>query len=967
MKKTLFTLALVALGGLSSSLSAQVVDISPKPHSITWGSEAFASPASYVITGGETADADAVALLSESLTIGTSGVNITIGERGDAAVSSVESQIPAKAQGYYLSVSPEGVVIAGNDSVGTYYGVQTFLRIASQPQVMSATVTDWPDVLERGAIEGFYGNPWSTTDRKRQFQFYGRNKMNIYVYGPKDDPYHRARWREPYPAAELAVIQELVAEASKNKVQFVWAIHPGNDIRWNNADSLNVVNKLEKMYAAGVRTFAVFFDDISGEGTKAGKQAGLLNYITDEFVKKHTDVAPLIMCPTQYNRSWTSGDYLTTLGTQMYPEVRIMWTGNSVVDMINKSDMDWINAQISRNAFIWLNYPVTDYCSSHLLMGRTYGNDLNIAEQLSGFASNPMEYAEASKVSLFSIADYTWNMAGYDDAASWELAMKELMPTHTWAFRTFCEHNVDLGVTTHGLRREGESAAFRVALAKYQAAVANEYSAEAVAEMKTEFDTILMAANELLESTDEPEMMGEITPWVQVMKYIGERGQLVMDLHTNLAADNPEEFIANYLKIDSLETLQKAVISRDFAGSIVHPHPVVGAQYVEPFLKAELNQLISDYKSRFDYRLDVFPAVVLDDGAYYFKYNNRLLSNTSEGNATGGYPVFKTTVDDIKPQRQVWNIKQDAETGRYKITNAQDGRYINEKGEFTVSDDTNPYESAWHSYNIYRLNNRYAIQNGGSAGSKYWTASNIRISQGSNTTYNPANFIFEIQPTEGDKTYPVIEADKTYCILVGDLALTNTAIKGSGGYPQFKAKKATDSTKSQEWTITVDAATNRYKIVSAADNRYVNEKGEFGTNSYLASWNTYELDEVGGVFAIRNGGDAGTNFWTFASNRIGNTGTERAESYLFTIALSPRSTGIGSAVNDAVLTYTVTDDAIRVNGATGLQELRLVDLQGRAVRSSRGLDVISTAGLDHGQYVLVICGAGWQQSTKVMF
>ena len=68
-----------------------------------------------------------------------------------------------------------------------------------------------------------------------------------------------------------------------------------------------------------------------------------------------------------------------------------------------------------------------------------------------------------------------------------------------------------------------------------------------------------------------------------------------------------------------------------------------------------------------------------------------------------------------------------------------------------------------------------------------------------------------------------------------------------------------------------------------------------------------------------------------------------------------------------MLTYTVTDDAIRVNGATGLQELRLVDLQGRAVRSSRGLDVISTDGLDHGQYVLVICGAGWQQSTKVMF
>lgn len=966
MKKTLVSLSILALGGLFGSVSAQVVDISPRPHNITWGAEAFASPDSYVLTGGETADADAVALLGDNLTIGTTGVSITIGERGDAAVSSVESLIPNKAQGYYLSVSPEGVVIAGNDSVGTYYGVQTFLRIAAQPQVMSATVTDWPDVLERGAIEGFYGNPWSTTDRKRQFQFYGRNKMNIYVYGPKDDPYHRARWREPYPAAELAVIKELVAEAAKNKVQFVWAIHPGNDIQWTNADSLNVVNKLEKMYDAGVRTFAVFFDDIYGEGEKADKQAGLLNFITDEFVKKHNDVAPLIMCPTQYNRSWTSGTYLTTLGSQMYPEVRIMWTGNSVVDMINKSDMDWINAQIGRNAFIWLNYPVTDYCSSHLLMGRTYGNDLNIAEQLSGFASNPMEYAEASKVSLFSIADYTWNMAEYDDAASWELAMKELMPTHTWAFRTFCEHNVDLGVTTHGLRREGESAAFRVALAKYEAAKAEGYNAQAVADMKAEFDTILMAANELLTATDEPEMMGEITPWVQVMKYIGERGQLVMNLHTFLANEDPENFIATYLRIDSLQTLQKDVISRDFPGSIVHPHPVVGAQYVEPFLKSELNQLVSDYKSRFDYRLDVFPAVVLDDGAYFIKYNNRWLTNTSDG-GTGGYPIFKTTVDDVKPQRQVWNIKQDAETSRYKITNAQDGRYINENGVFTVSDNTNPYDPAWHSYNIYRLNNRYAIQNAGSAGNAYWTASNIQISKGSNTTYNPSNFIFEIQPTDEEKTYPVIEANKTYCITVGDLALTNTAIQGSGGYPQFKAKKATDSTKSQEWIITVDATSNRYKIVSAADSRYINEKGEFGTNSYLASWNTYELDEVGGLFAIRNGGDAGTNFWTFSSNRIGKTGTERAESYLFTISLSPRSTGIGETVGNAVLTYTVTDNAIRVNGATGLQELRLVDLQGRAVRSSRGLDVISTAGLDHGQYVLVIKGNGWQQATQVMF
>ena len=44
-------------------------------------------------------------------------------------------------------------------------------------------------------------------------------------------------------------------------------------------------------------------------------------------------------------------------------------TGNSVVDMINVGDMEWINPKIGRKAFIWLNYPVTDYCINHLLMG----------------------------------------------------------------------------------------------------------------------------------------------------------------------------------------------------------------------------------------------------------------------------------------------------------------------------------------------------------------------------------------------------------------------------------------------------------------------------------------------------------------------------------------------------------------------------------------------------------------------
>ena len=130
--------------------------------------------------------------------------------------------------------------------------------------------------------------------------------MNTYIYGPKDDPYHSSpNWRLPYPEKEAEQLQELVKVAKENEVDFVWAIHPGQDIKWNQEDRDNLLAKFEKMYDLGVRSFAVFFDDISGEGTNPVKQAELLNYIDENFVKVKKDVTPLVMCPTEYNKSWS--------------------------------------------------------------------------------------------------------------------------------------------------------------------------------------------------------------------------------------------------------------------------------------------------------------------------------------------------------------------------------------------------------------------------------------------------------------------------------------------------------------------------------------------------------------------------------------------------------------------------------------------------------------------------------------
>lgn len=946
---------------LPLALSAQQVTISPIPQSIEWGTKAFAQGAggNCTLHGADLADADAVRALNALLAQTTfdTDLHIYIGERGAEAVAAYAAQIPEKAEGYYLSVQPGTIVIAGNDGRGTFYAVQSLKQILAQPEVHSVTIQDWPDILERGVVEGFYGNNWSQTDRIRQFEFYGANKMNVYIYGPKDDPYHRNNWRQNYPTAEANKMKELVQKANENKVKFVWAIHPGLDIKWNKTDSMNVVKKLEAMYGLGVRSFAVFFDDIFGEGTSGIKQAQLLNYVTDEFVKKHDDVDPLIMCPTEYNRSWSSDNsqYLRDLKNTLYPEVRVMWTGNSVVDFINKSDVTWINQRIGRKAYIWLNYPVTDYCIRHLLMGPTFGDDLTIANDLSGYTSNPMEYAEASMLSLYSIADYTWHMKTYDSNASWERAIKYLMPRHHEAFHVFCEHNVDLGQNTHGLRRTNESVAFKAVADDFKQKMTAAYDTAALQALLGQFDLMVNAADTLLATDESPELIAEITPWLQVMKLMGQRGQLIVSLYEDLHAENPEAFIEHYLAFTENEAAQKNVLSRDFPGSIKVVNPVVADVVVGPFLKEQLGLLVTEYRSKYDYRLDVFPAQVVDDGEYYIKYNGKYLTNVS---ATSSYPTFKADEDLVNPTRQYWTITLDMATNRYKIVSSHDNRYVNEKGAFTTNNTTNPYESAWHSYNIYRLNGKYAIQNAGSAGDKYWKASTTRLQTGTSNQWSTDNYILEIIPVGKTVEHPTIEEGKEYAIIDSrGFLLTNT----SGSVPQFQALKP-GANKLQAWKFSIDTAKKRYKLVNAKDNRYVNEKGEFGSNAFYNDWNTYCLYEMGGLFAIQNAESAGTQFWGIDGNRITKQDKTMAESFLFTIIPFDVATGISAPTTDSQgITLSQENATLRVHTNATVLRITLTTMDGKQVRQTANNSALSLSGLPAAPYVVTI------QTSKGLF
>lgn len=520
---------------------------------------------------------------------------VTLGVKGDKEVKKYKKFIPKQAEGYYLKVSQEGVVVAGSDERGLFYGIQSLIREMENGTYEEVAVADWPDVPFRGTVEGFYGTPWSHEARLSQLDFYGKNKMNVYIYGPKDDPWHRDKWRVPYPEAEANRIAELVEVAKKNYVNFYWAIHPGVDIKWNNEDRDALVAKLEKMYDLGVRAFAVFFDDIWGEGTKADKQAELLNYVDNNFIQKKKDVAPLIMCPTEYNRGWANEEkgYLRTLGSTLNKGIEIMWTGNSVVACIDKATMEWINERIQRKGYIWLNFPVNDFVRDHMLMGPLYGNGKDIAPLVSGFVSNPMEYAETSKISLYGIADYCWNMDAYEFEANWSKSLRRILPSNYKALEIFALYNKDLGPNGHGFRREeGEEL-------QPTAKAAIEGDAAALEALNQKFNELKLACDLLLVDDTNPQLIHELRPWLLQGKLLADYGNIVCQMK-KVAEKKTKEY--TFLNFENLyaqaRSIQKQMYDNENNKAMLHPYQTgikLGTKVLLPTIQTLFTQATESY------------------------------------------------------------------------------------------------------------------------------------------------------------------------------------------------------------------------------------------------------------------------------------------------------------------------------------------------------------------------------------
>lgn len=356
----------------------------------------------------------------------------------DAGVD-VPRDLPA--EGYALASEGDTVVLGGADSTGIFYAAQTLRQLVAGETIASTGVVDHPRMPLRGAIEGFYGSPWTHEERLDQLDFYGDVKMNTYIYAPKDDPYHREKWREPYPASTLAELDELVRRADENHVRFTFALSPGTSICYSDErDWAALTSKLQTMYDLGVRTFSLPLDDIdytrwncAGDEQRYGApsqqaagqaQVDLLNRIQQEFIDTHDGAQPLQTVPTEYSDSQDS-PYKRTIREQLDDRIEMMWTGIGVVPPeITVAQAQEAAAVWGRKVFVWDNYPVNDFDATEgrLLLAPYDKREPGLHEHLSGIVLNPMNQASASKVAEFGAADFAWNDLAYDPVRTWHEA-----------------------------------------------------------------------------------------------------------------------------------------------------------------------------------------------------------------------------------------------------------------------------------------------------------------------------------------------------------------------------------------------------------------------------------------------------------------------------------------------------------------------------------------------------------------
>ena len=122
-------------------------------------------------------------------------------------------------EGFKLSAKKSGAGIKATITYKSAHAVRYALNdllTFSKSQKSEIEIESAPDFPVRGVVEGFYGKPWSHQQRLRAIEHFGDFNFNTYFIAPKDVPWQRFNWRQPFNDEFMKLTSELIAKGVEN-------------------------------------------------------------------------------------------------------------------------------------------------------------------------------------------------------------------------------------------------------------------------------------------------------------------------------------------------------------------------------------------------------------------------------------------------------------------------------------------------------------------------------------------------------------------------------------------------------------------------------------------------------------------------------------------------------------------------------------------------------------------------------
>ena len=271
-----------------------------------------------------------------------------------------------------------------------------------------------------GVIEAWYGVPWSWRERAALLRSLAAMGQDTYIYAPKHDPNHRARWREPYPPDFEAAFGDLAALGRDLGVRVVFGLSPFFDMDLDSEEDYAIArDKLRRFLDLGAQGVELGADDtdfqnqVPADATLGRAHAAILSRLRADLQAGHPGT-PIWFMPVPYSTARADGfvdgkpspifqdgwGYLRALA-DLPPDIRVMWNGlDTFVATIAASNLAPVTEATGRKPVIfdnlWAN-DAGDGFMARLWMAPQQGREDAVLASSSGYLHNPLIQGAVSR------------------------------------------------------------------------------------------------------------------------------------------------------------------------------------------------------------------------------------------------------------------------------------------------------------------------------------------------------------------------------------------------------------------------------------------------------------------------------------------------------------------------------------------------------------------------------------------